>query len=320
MPSMHDLDLDPGRILDAVEVIDPRFQHSPQYEDDELNHRLGRRVVIKDETSNPLRCFKGRGAGYLVSQLPPGRRVVCASSGNFGAAMAYMCRRSGIACSVFLRADANPVSRERIRLFGGDVHAVEDGTDLQEATRRYAAGRTDRVLVEDGRLPAIAEGAGTIGVELLEAGPLDAVVLPVGDGALITGVACWLAHRAPATRVIGVCPAAAPSAAESWREGAPRRRPAGTLADGLSISEPIPESLARMVPLVHDMVLVSEAALVDAMRLAATSAGRLLEPSGAAGLAAVLEHDLPGERIATVLTGAVPRPQHLALLAGPSGT
>jgi threonine dehydratase len=313
---MDDVDLDPGRILKAVEVIDPRFQHSPQYEDDQLNDRLGRRVVLKDETANPLRCFKGRGAGYLVSQLPADRRVVCASSGNFGAAMAYMCRRSGIACSVFLRADANPVSRQRIEIFGGEIHSVDgDGTDLQEATRSYATGRTDCILVEDGRLPAIAEGAGTIGVELLETGPLDAVILPVGDGALVTGVACWLTHRAPATRVIGVCPASAPSVAESWRAGAPRRRPAHTLADGLSINEPIPESLERMGPLVDDMVLVSEAALVDAMRLAATSAGRLVEPSAAAGLAALLEHDLPGERVATVFTGAVPRPEHLALLA-----
>ncbi len=179
---------------------------------------------------------------------------------------------------------------------------------------RYAAARTDCVLVEDGRAPAIAEGAGTIGMELLEAGPLDTVVLPVGDGALITGVACWIKHRSPSTRVIGVCAATAPSMADSWRAGTPSTRPANTMADGLAINDPIPESLERMRLLVDDLLLVEESTLVDAMRVAARTTGVLLEPSGAAGLAAILEHDPPAERIATVFTGSVLRPEHLALL------
>jgi threonine dehydratase len=312
---MFELDLDPARIAAAVDVIDPVFQRSPQYEDEQLCSRLGRRVLIKNETCNPLRSFKGRGADYVISTVAPGRRVVCVSAGNFGQAIAYACRRAGLACTVFLPGGANPVSRERIEGFGAQVLLAEgDDAHITEEAKRYTAARRDCVFVEDGQAPAIAEGAGTIGLELLAAGPPDAVIVPVGDGALITGVACAIKHRLPATRIIGVCPASAPSMADSWRSGAPSPSPARTIADGLAISDPIPQSVARMRLLVDDMLCVEDSALVDAMRLAATTLGALLEPSGAAGLAALLEHEPPGDRVATVLTGSVLRPEHMALL------
>jgi threonine dehydratase len=94
---------------------------------------------------------------------------------------------------------------------------------------------------------------------------------------------------------------------------APTRAEAHTIADGLSTTDPIPASVTRMRALVDDMVLVSEDGLVEAMRLGARTLGALLEPSGAAGLAALLEHDPPGERVAVLLTGSMARPEHLAL-------
>lgn len=311
---MGTLDLDPARIAQAVDVIDPRFLRSPQYEDELLNRHLGRRVMLKNETCNPLRTFKGRGAHFLVSELPRDRRIVCSSSGNFGAAIAYACRSAGIPCTVFLHADANPVSRGRIAAFGAEVIAW-DGDDALKAAAADYAKRSDCLLVEDGRQPAIAEGAGTIGIELLEAGPIDTVVVQVGDGALITGIACWIRHASPGTRVIGVCAEAAPGMAASRSAGAVVRRPATTMADGLAIEQPVAESLERLQQLVDDVVLVSESAIADAMRLAATTAGVLVEPSGAAGLAALLEHDVPGVRTAILFTGSVLRPAHFALLS-----
>ena len=152
--------------------------------------------------------------------------------------------------------------------------------------------------------PAVAEGAGTIGVELLRAGRLDTVVLPVADGALITGVGRWIKAHSPATWMVGVCPAVA----HSWRAGRVIRvEPADTIADGLAMSEPAPDALPRMRELVDDMVLVTDSALLDAMHLAARTLGLLIEPSAAAGLAAIAGHEaLPGRTLATVLTGTDP--------------
>jgi threonine dehydratase len=313
------VDLDPARIAAARGLIEPVFQRTPQYEDPQLSRELGRTVVVKDETRNPIRSFKGRGASVLIASLPAESHAVCTSSGNFGQAIAYACGARGLRCTVVLSDDVNPIAAERIRGFGADTRVVSAPDDRAPEAGRIVDSTEGAILVSDARDPASAEGAGTIGLELREAGRLDAIVVPVGDGALISGVACAVKEESPSTRIIGACPAAAPSVAESWRAGAPIRTEARTVADGLATAEPSPESLARMRALVDDMVLVSESGLVDAMRLAARILGSMLEPSGAAGLAALLEHDPPGERVAVVLTGAMVRPEQIALLGDDSG-
>ena len=312
------MDLDPIRISAARAVIDPVFQGSPQYEDVRLSRELGRSVVVKDETRNPVQSFKGRGACCLVADLPADSHVVCSSSGNFGHAIAYACRDRELRCTVFLSDDANPVVSERIADLGADARIVPARGERGPEAKAFAASTEGGTLVEDARDPASAEGAGTIGLELREAGPLNAIVVPVGDGALISGVACAVKERSPSTRIVGACPEAAPSVAESWHTGTVTRAEANTVADGLSTTDPIPASVERMRALVDDMVLVSESGLVDAMRLAARTLGALLEPSGAAGLAALLEHDPPGERVAVLLTGSMVRSEHLAAVSAPA--
>jgi len=312
-------DLDPERIAVAATVIDPVFLHSPQYVDATLSHHMGRRVLVKDETRNPLRSFKGRGADHLAGAIAPGHRLVCASSGNFGHALAYASRSRGHRCTVFLGTDSNPIAQERIRGLGAEVRLVAgDDATIKEESRCYAAAEAERILVRDGHDVAIAEGAGTIGLELLEAGPLDAVIVPVGDGSLISGIGCAIKRDAPATRVIGVCPASAPSMATSWHRGVPTPAAASTMAAGLATVDPIACSIRRLRAFVDAMVLVSESALVEAMRLAATTLGAMLEPSGAASLAALLDHDGAGDRVAVVLTGSLLRPEHLPLLLDPA--
>jgi threonine dehydratase len=307
------MDLELRRIEEAQRMIDPVFQRSPQYVDPQLCRELSRVVIVKDETRNPLHSFKGRGAGYLVAKLPRANHVVCASSGNFGQAIAFACRAGGHRCTVFLAADANPVARDRIAALGASVRLVVSGDTKSEA-RRFAASTTAGRFVEDGAEPAIAEGAGTIGLELRAAGPLDAVIAPVGDGALISGVGRAIKAASPSTRIVGVCPAASPSMARSWRTGVPTHAPSDTMADGLSIADPVACSVARMREVVDDLLEITEPSLVAGMRLAARSLGTLLEPSGAAALAALLEHEVPGERVAVLLTGSVLRPEHLSLL------
>lgn len=317
------MDLRLARIEQAARTIDPVFLNTPQYRDETLDAALGQPVVVKVETANPLRSFKGRGAEFLMSELGAGRTVVCSSTGNFGQAVAYAGRRRGIPVEVFTPAAANPFKVARMRAFGARVTPVGiDSAAAEAAARERAAAKRDCVLVEDGKEPAIAEGAGTIGVELLAAGPFDTIVVPVGDGALITGIACWVKARAPATRIVGVCASGAPSMALSWRARKPvATERSDTIAEGIEVRVPVPESVARLVALVDDMVLVDDRDLLDAMALAARTLGLLLEPSGAAGLAAVRVHHLPGERVATVLTGSNLRPELLPQFAprGPSG-
>jgi threonine dehydratase len=294
-------DIDLARIAEAAQVVDPVFRDSPQFMSEQLSGVLGRSVLVKIETVNPVGSFKGRGADFLMRSLPRGAAVVCASSGNFGVALAYAGRARGVRVRVFVSPDIRRSRLARMRGLGAEV-TVDDG-DPRAAARACAAGRPGCVLANNH--PAVAEGAGTIGVELLRAGRIDTVVLPVSDGGLITGAGQWIKALSPATRIIGVCPAAAPAVALSWRAGrVVRSEPAATIADSLAMRDPAPEAVRRMRGVVDDMVLVTDSSLRHGMGLAARSLGLFVEPSGAAGLAAIARHDLPGEIIATVLTGA----------------
>ncbi|RSN18522.1 pyridoxal-5'-phosphate-dependent protein subunit beta [Streptomyces sp. WAC 05977] len=297
------MDLKLDNVAEAAKVIDPVFLDSPQYRDEQLNARLGRSVLVKVETLNPLRSFKGRGADYFAAGLEPGTTMVCGTSGNFGQAVAYAARKRGLRAEVFVPADVSPVKLRRIKTLGARVRRVEG--EVKVAAAAFAAEAPDRVFVVDGRDPAISEGAGTIGLELAAAGAIDTIVLPVGDGALIAGVALWLKAHTPDVRVVGVGTTSARAMATSWRAGEPVTVDrVNSFAGGISIRTPEPESVRRLRSLVDDFVLVEDDDLRAAMRLGAETLGVLPEPAGAAGLAALTVHDLPGDRVATVVTGA----------------
>ncbi len=316
------MDLDVARIENAVQVIDPVFLNTPQYLDEQLCRALGdRAVTVKVETANPVRSFKGRGADLMLSTLAPGTPVVCASSGNFGQAVAYAGCARGMPVVVFVPEAVNPAKRERMETFGARViEAGADGLSAREAAAAHAARHPDHLYVQDGLQAAIAEGAGTIGVELTRGAPggpgFDAVVLPVGDGALINGVACWLKKHAPGTRIVGVNAEGAPSMRESLRAGrAVRLEHVRTFADGIAVRTPLETSVRRARALVDEIVLVPDHAIAAAMEVAARTLGIVLEPAGAAGLAAIAEGAVVGDRLATVLTGANPRPEQVRELA-----
>ncbi|MUL40017.1 pyridoxal-phosphate dependent enzyme [Streptomonospora sp. PA3] len=293
------------RIEAASREVDPVFCNTPQIFDDSLSRELGRETLLKVETLNPIRSFKGRGADYLLHATAERRALVCASAGNFGQALAYAGRGRGLPVHVFAAETANPLKIARMRELGARV--VIGGADFDEAKQAaadYARGREDCVYVEDGRQPQIAEGAGTIGVEIAPL-ELDAVVLPVGNGALISGVGRWLKERSSRTRVIGVCPAGAPAMAHSWRSGMPvSTERVETAADGLAVRVPVPEAVEWMRAVVDDVVLVDDKELFAALRLLRDTVGLVVEPSAAAGVAAIASRDIPGARAGTVLTGS----------------
>jgi threonine dehydratase len=300
----HRLSLE--RIAQARAVIDPVFLDSPQFRAESLERDLGGRLVVKVETSNPIRSFKGRGTEFLVGTVEGRPHLVCATAGNFGQGMAYSARKRGLALTVFVGADANPLKIERMRGFGAEVRIEgEDYGAAHKAAMAFAVA-TGAQLVEDGRELAISEGAGTIGVELLRwSESFDVLLVPLGDGALLAGVSRWVKAHQPHVQMIGVCASGAPAMERSWRAGQLRARRADTIADGIAISDPYPEALGDLVGLIDDIVLVQDESLVAAMRLAHRELGVVLEPAGAAGVAAAMSH---GERfrdrlVGTILTG-----------------
>ena len=296
------MDLSLERIETAVGTIDAVFLNSPQFVG--LSDELGREVLVKVETMNPIGSFKGRGTSLLAQKLDPSRTWVCATAGNFGQGLAYAARARGAQVHVFAASGAPLTKVERMRALGA---RVEISATSESAAREYAAASPERLLVVDGLDPAIAEGAGTIGVELDAANAIDTVVVQIGDGALISGVARWLKSRPQGIRVVGVCASGAPAMAESMAAGRPLSvRGAGTIATALEIIEPVPESFARVRALVDDVLLVDDADLKDAMHVVARHLGLLVEPAGAAGIAALARHQaaIAGERVAVILTGA----------------
>lgn len=170
------------------------------------------------------------------------------------------------------------------------------------------------MFVEDGRVGAIAEGAGTIGLELTElAQPLDAVFVPVGNGALVNGVGTWMRHASPRTRVIGVCAELAPAMERSWRAHRPVDAPANTIADGIGVRVPVPEAVEAMAGTVDDVVLVGEDEMRAAMQHVFADAGLVIEPAAPAGIAAIAAHAsaFKGMRIAAILTGGNLTPEQV---------
>ena len=293
----------------AAYEIDAVFTHTPQFNCEPLSSELGATLTLKLETINPIRSFKGRGADFFMSETQHSlqdQQLVCATAGNFGQAMAYACRKRSRPLIIYSATNANPLKIERMRSMGAEVRQEGDNFDGSKESAKAFCASTGAHFVEDGRDIAISEGAGSIAVEMMQRRTFDTVLVPLGNGALITGIARWIKHVAPDVRVVGVSSATADAMEASWRSGTVIERPsANTIADGIAVRTPVPEALEDMKGLVDDVVLVSEDALLRAMKMMFDRAGLVIEPAGIAGVAAVLEHqELRSERLATVLCGS----------------
>jgi threonine dehydratase len=241
--------------------------------------------------------------------------LVCATAGNFGQGMAYAARKRGWPITIFVGAHANPMKVERMRQLGATVRAGSDGPDELHAESAAFAREHGAQLVEDGREAAIAEGAGTIAVELLRWPKcFDDIVVPLGDGALLGGMARWVKAQCPTTRMIGVCATASPAMERSWRSRRVVSAPChDTIAAGIAVGTPFAEAVEDLTGLIDDVLLVPDSTLIAAMRLAHRELGLVLEPAGAAGLAALIDHreQFKDRLVATVLTGGNVSPANL---------
>jgi threonine dehydratase len=295
------------RIEAAARAIDPVFLHTPQWVCEPLAEELGVRVALKAETLNPIRSFKGRGADWLVQNLPPGLALMCASAGNFGQAMAHACRARAVPLTVYAAEQANPLKISRMRAMGARVVLAGEDFDAAKALARQAAAREGARFVEDSRDPEPTEGAGTIALEWL-AFPerLDALLVPLGNGALLAGIATVMKSRCPETRIVAVGASGAPAMIESLRAGRTISHDRiDTIADGIGVRVPVPEALVDLRGVVDELILVPDDGILQAMRLLHRHAGVVAEPSGAAGLAAVVREParFVGQTVGTVICG-----------------
>jgi threonine dehydratase len=274
------------------------------------------RVLLKVETINPIRCFKGRGTDFLVAGLsehsPP---LVTASAGNFGQGMAYASRRRGFQLVVFAAETANELKIDRMRRLNADVRLFGQDFDAAKEAARSFAQATGASFIEDGREPAIAEGAATIAVELCRSrDPIDFALVPLGNGALLAGIGRWMKAHSPQTRIIGVCAAGAPAMGLSLRDGNVQSTESmATIADGIGVRVPVPEALDDLDSVVDEILLVEDDAMLEAVRLLFQHHGLVVEPSGAAGLAASIafQERFRGARIATPLCGGNLTPEQI---------
>lgn len=300
------------RICAARSGIDPVFLHTPLIRQDELDRATGCRLWAKVECLNPIRSFKGRGTDWFVRSLPgrtagPQSGLVAASAGNFGQGLAYAAVQRGIAVTIFAAITANPLKIAAMRRLGAEVMLAGADFDAAKAAARAYAARTGALFVEDGDAPEIAEGAGTIAAEITEAGLMpDVMLVPLGNGALLTGVGCWMRAAAPGCKVIGVVARGAPAMQASFLAGrVVQTVSAATIADGIAVRDPVPYAVETMAGVVDEVVAVSEDALRRAMRLTVETLGLAVEPAGVAGLAAVLadRERFQGRTVATILCG-----------------
>ena len=276
-----------------------------------LSRGTGGRVWLKLESELPTGSFKPRGALYALSvnlQRHELKEVTASSTGNHGAAVAYAAKQLGIPATIFLPANPNPVKRANIAALGAQI--VEYGaSDLRAAFERASSysQKAGVYFLNDATDPDLPAGPATIACEIFDQLPeSDAIVVPMGDTALIRGVAAAAKQLSPAVRIVGVQAERAPSYFLSWKQGrAVPTDTCDTIADGLATRTPEPDNVAAIRELVDEVVLVSEEQMRSAMGHLALEEHVIAEPAGAAATAARLDSTTAfGRNIVLLVTGA----------------
>jgi threonine dehydratase len=290
---------DTAELLAARSFLQKHYPRTPLYPAPLLSRADSGRIYVKLENHGPVRSFKARGALYRLSRLDDAERrrgVVTASTGNHGQGIAYAGGVLGIPATVVVPEGSPPLKTDNIIALGGRLRIV--GTTLREAEMEaQALARRDGMLfIEDGDDAGLMAGAGTIAWEILEDLPTAAaIIVPVGGGNLIAGIALVAKRLRPEIRIIGVQSAQAPAVYRSWTDKAPREAECATTAGGLATSRPGMLAFTVLRELVDEMVLVSDEELDRAIVTVLETTGQIAEGAGAAPFAA-LDRIEPGDR------------------------
>ena len=283
-----------------------------------LSSSSDRSVYLKLENELPTGSFKVRGALYALGLQMQRRNVsevVASSTGNHGAAVAYAAGLLGVKARIFLPEKSNPVKRANIARLGAEI--VERGSaDLAaafEAAAEYAQAQ-GAFFLNDATDPDLPAGPGTIACEILRKLPeVDAIYVPMGDTALIRGVAAAAKQTSSKVKIVGVQSARAPSYFLSWKEGrAIETQTCDTIADGLATRTPVAANVEAIRELVDEIVLVSEDEMLNAIRRLLINEHVVAEPAGAATTAAFLKSRYErSKNVVLLLTGANISPEVL---------
>jgi threonine dehydratase len=290
--------IDAGESDAAARVVSTLARHTPVLTSRSLSERCGGRVLLKAENLQRTGSFKLRGAVHKLSHLEDAPGVVAGSAGNHGQSLAYAARARGIPCEVFMPREAPVAKVAAVEAFGGIVHLEGDSVDACVAAARERARDTGAAFVHPFDDPDIILGQSTLGLELLHDVPdLEQVVVPVGGGGLISGIAGVVKARSDRDRVriVGVQVDACAPFPESLRGSAPITFSArATIADGIAIKRPGDITLPLVHRWVDDMVVVTEEEIADAMVWLLERSKLVVEGGGAAGVAAVLAGKVAG--------------------------
>jgi threonine dehydratase len=307
-------------VLAARQRIAPYLRPTPLYRYPALDTLTGAQLRVKHENHQPIGAFKVRGGVNLVSQLSAAERsqgVITASTGNHGQSVAYAADLFGVRAIVCMPEQANPVKVDSMRALGAEVvfHG-RDFDDAREHCEKLAAEHGYR-YIHSGNEPALIAGVATSTLEILEAQPdTEVIVVPIGGGSGAAG-ACVVAKGVrESIEVIGVQSEAAPAACQSWQARSLVTAPNGTLAEGLATRTAFELPQRILWQRLDDFVLVPDDALTNATRLMIEKTRNLVEPAGAAALAAVLADPgrFAGRKVAIVCSGGNISPAQLTAL------
>jgi threo-3-hydroxy-L-aspartate ammonia-lyase len=294
----------------AAERLGGHAHRTPVFHSRTLDERTGAEVVLKAENLQRVGAFKYRGAFNAVSRLDDEqlrRGVAAYSSGNHAQAVALAAKEHGADAVIVMPEDAPAAKRAATAGYGAEIVTYDRYAGGREEIGRRLASERGLTLIPPYDHPHVIAGQGTVGLELLEqAGPLDAIVVPVGGGGLAAGIATVAAALSPETEVHGVEPEAGDDSKRSLEAGRPVEIPIPrTIADGQGATSPGKLTFPINRRLLAGVTLASDAEIVAAMRFLFERVKLVAEPSGAIALAAMLSGrlKLAGGRVGVVISG-----------------
>lgn len=309
-----------GDVLDARRLIAPHLDPTPLRRYPLLDELLGAEVSVKHENHLPTGAFKVRGGINLVARLEAPARssgVYAASTGNHGQSVAYAANLFGVGATIFVPRGANPVKVSSMRSLGAEV--VEHGADFDEARERCAevAGECGARYIHSADEPLLIAGVATATLEVLQRDPaIDVILVPVGGGSGAAGACIAAKAIRQGVEVIAVQSEAAPAAYRAWRQGSLVEDAMGTFAEGLQtrVAFALPQRI--LAEHLNDFILVTDDELRAATLRLIELTRNLVEPAGAAPLAAALRlrERLAGKKIALICSGGNISPAQLGEL------
>lgn len=294
----------------AEQALKGVIHRTPLIPSRSLSQMVGSRILFKAENLQRTGSFKIRGAFYKMTNLTPQERargVITASAGNHAQGVALAAREIGISATVVMPEDASIAKEEATRNYGAEV--ILKGRDYDEA-RQYAqqiSRERELSLISAFDDEAVMAGQGTVGLEILQEAPdVEVILVPVGGGGLISGIALAVKALRPTVKVVGVQAAGAASCVSSLRVG--RRQTletVSTVADGIAVKTPGRLTFPLIQRYVDEVVAVEDSDIAQAMVLLLERAKLVVEGAGAIGLAALLAGKIQAQdkTVAVVLSG-----------------